>query len=427
MKTGTVLFAFAAALVLMSPIVFAASEADQRRLRFNQLLALMKDNGDRIIDASELEEFLLSKAGTIAARLRDAGFMVTAANDETLRRFVHRQAELIINGPAGRGRGITEDRLAVFEDADLEYPFPGKVRELLPPPTAAGTTTSLEDKGAGTPSVGSVFDVVPKWVSVRKSYLQAKDVGQPASLSVTHFNESDATQKPGSPRTGFDVRGALAVSAFEFTHELGNVTLDWNPVAAIEADVSSDASVGRDKITHRVGAEGVLFQTVPTPWLSGHNLTATFDYTTDRDYRTALLGGTVQYSPNFRLIGVGEYKQLGTLPLFFRWRPYLGLTGAGVTNDGDKKALKNMGSYINGYVRIGGDLLIGTRFHLTPELIVFQQLEKQEREHSLFNVSLRYSFDDSDHVSVEASYTRGKDSPEFINQDQFKFGVGIKF
>lgn len=53
------------------------------------------------------------------------GFVVTAQNDEALRRFVQRQAALVINGPVARAQGIVEERLKAFEEAELGYPFAG--------------------------------------------------------------------------------------------------------------------------------------------------------------------------------------------------------------------------------------------------------------------------------------------------------------
>jgi len=427
--------AFVAAVFMFVAPVFAESDAEQRHVRFQQVLDVMNDNGDRVLDQAELETFLKSKAEAIIAKLRKAGFLVTGQDDEAFRRFIHRQAAFIINR-VGKGKPITEAQLADFENADLEYPFVGKVKDLLPPPpgspTAAAGATEVETKPPA-----SVLDTLQEWISIRKSYLDSKDVGRPAALSLTHFGADDATRDPDQSGTAVDVRAALSLTApaLESTHDLGTFLLTWNPVAAIEADVSTDSKKGRDKIVHRIGAEGVFFKALTTRWLSGHNFKATFDYATDHTYKSALIGGTGQYSPNFRLIGIGEYKQLGQLELgqlgklrlFFRWRPYLGVTAADVEDDGGNDTLREMNGYVNGYVHSAGDLLIGTHLHLVPEITLFHQLINRHGTHALFSVGLRYSLDEHDRLSLEASYTRGKDSPEFVRQDQFSVGLAIKF
>jgi len=427
MKTMIATSVLASVLAIAASVMCADLSAEQRRARFQQLLELMRDNGDRLIDVTELEAFLRTKTEIILSRLQEAGFVVTGQNDAALNKFLHRQATFIVNGP-GRGKGITEDRLAAFEDADLEYPFVGKMKAILPPPpdpTAAAAGAKLAEAKPPTP----IFDQIQQWVSVRKSFLQSKDVGQPALLSLIHYTANDHTREARGSHTVFNVRGGLALTSprLEFPHDLGALTLDWHPIAVIEANVSTDARVGRDKIVHRLGIDGVLFRSIPRPWWSGHNFTATFDYMTDQDYRSVVLGGTAQYSPNFRLIGIGEYKQLGTLLLFFRWRPYLGLTAGSVENEGGREVFQDIESYINGYFRIGGDLLIGTRLHLTPEMTLWQELKNREHSYGLFSVSFRYSLDEEDRLSVGVSYTRGKDSPEFIGQEELAFGLGIKF
>jgi hypothetical protein len=264
-------------------------------------------------------------------------------------------------------------------------------------------------------------------LSVRRSFLRAKDIARPATFSVTHFGANDDTREAGRPRTVFDVAGAVALKIHEFNPVVGSYTLQWSPVAVFEADISTDAKVGRDKIIYRLGADGVLYETIPTPGWTGHNFTATFDYTTDRNYHSSVVGGTAQYSPNILPIGIGHSLRVGTLPLWFRWRPYVGLTGGAVLDDGGKKALQGIDSFVNMYVRAGADVLFGSRLHLTPEVTWFQELQHRKKSHGLFTVGLRYSIDDKDRLSVEVGYSRGEDSPEFVDQDQLTFGLGIKF
>jgi hypothetical protein len=303
-----------------------------------------------------------------------------------------------------------------------EEPEPLSAFRAQPNQISAEETGWLNDAWTRLKDVGS-------WISVRKSFLDAKDIGRPATFGLTHFGSSDATREAGSASTVFDIHGAISLAdpRFDSPREIGNMSLLWNPVAVYEADMSTDTDPAAGQITHRVGAEGTLYRTKPTRWWSGHNFKVTFDYTTDREYRSVLLGGTAQYTPNFRLIGIGEYMQLGQLPFFFQWRPYIGITGAGVVNDGGIASLEKMGSYANAYLRSSADLLIGTRLHITPEVTWFNALLNGARNYGLFSLSLRYSVDDDDHVSIEAAYTRGKASPEFIDRDEVTFGLGIKF
>jgi hypothetical protein len=392
-----------------------------RRARFEQLLKLMNvPEGKRRIELPELQAFLRAKLDVVIMGLRDSGLVATI-EPVAADRFVRNQAAEIINR-VGRGDGIDENELERFEAAQLNYPFVGTMKGLLPPPPAS-------PPAEGATQSPTAFETLRRFVQVRKSYLDQAGISEPATLSVQHFGSDDETRKAGTDQTRLAVRGAIVFDLWDFTRDWGNYHLEASPVIAIDADVSSDSTAGRDKIVHRLGIHGELARTDVLRGWSGDVVDLTFDYTTNKAYELALLGGTLQYTPNVPVlgIGVGIPFRLGGLAGSFLWRPYLGVTYAEVADDGGIPKYKNVDRYVNGFVRIAAELLLGERFRITPMLELYQEFLNAQRGHALFSISGRYSFDAEDMFSLSLTYERGEASPDFVDRDEVRLSLGIKF
>jgi hypothetical protein len=419
-------------MVETSPSV-AQPDVARRQTRFEQVLSVMGDDGDRKIDAKELERLLRTlrpRATELLEPLREAGLAVAVIDDAQFDRFIREKAIAIMNKYGGTGNKVGEAQLARFEAEPLPAPFTGFIKDLLPPPPdSVAATEPPRPSTVGPTSPGpSVSTALREWISVRRSVLDANDLARPAALSLTHFGNDDQTRDPDDPFTSFNVRGALIVAPpYPFRHRFERRTLVLSPFLGIDLNLNSGRAAEKDTIVHRVGGEVSLIDPLAT-W-SAHIVQVTFDYTTDRSYDSALLGGTLQYTPNVRRVGIGEYKRLAMdpVPVRFRWRPYVGITGATVRDAGRVSALQDMADYVNPFVKLTGELLISDRLRFVPEFLYHQQLRNSRRGHLLSTLSLRYSFDDDDTFSVEAAYVRGEDSPDFIRRDEFGLAFGVKF
>lgn len=285
---------------------------------------------------------------------------------------------------------------------------------------------------AGAPLPASTGDTplkakdFPDWlgdrVTIRQSFLDERKASDPASISWTHFGGGDETLRAEQRRTRFDIQAALSI-------ELGNELKlggAWSvtPVFVIESDISTDETIGRDSVIHRLGGQFYGESDIDA-LVTAHFVDFTFDYRTDRDYRSEVLGATLQYTPNMPKLGVGFNQPMGAL--FFRWRPYVGLIYSDVRDPGRIASLQQSDGFTNAFGRVRLETVIGARFIAAVEGQVVFELEEENEDHTAFGASLRYMLDREGHVFLQASYDQGEKPPRFESKEQTKIGLGIKF
>lgn len=267
----------------------------------------------------------------------------------------------------------------------------------------------------------------PEWlgtiVSIRRSFLDEKGASDPASITWTHFGGGDKTLRDDQRRTRFDIQAAIS-------YEIGNERAftdnwRWTPVLVIEGDVSTDETVARDSVIHRIGTQIYGERDIDAVW-TAHFVDFTLDYKTDRDYRSEVLGATLQYTPNMPKIGVGAYKSLWG-PLFFRWRPYLGLSYSDVRDPGNIASLQQSKGFTNYFVRARFESALGARLVAAAEGQAVLESEGKDETHIAYTASLRYLLDREGHTSLIVSYEKGEKPPKFDSKEQTRIGLGIKF
>jgi len=407
-----------------SPATSAAQSTDElEAARFRQVLEAVGDeNHDGIIERVEFAKFLQRNTTNLVQQLQQSAPGLSVSIDPVaFQRTIDGIARQIFNKVnRDNDAGIDIKELNQFEEAELPWPFKGSVKDLLPPPPA-GMAPQEQPK--------PVLDVISDWISVRKSFLDSKDIGNPATFALTGYGKDQDGLKTGQHRTSWQLQGAISLQPLGHvvTNFLGNMTATWNPLIVLEANVNSDITNNTDTIVHRVGVEGTLFdESTVNQGSWSHNYILTLDYTTDRQYAVDMLGGTVQYSPDKLSLGIGRYLPIIEPVMYYRWRPYVGFTYANVLDPAENPKLQAFSNYVNFFTRAGLELAIWSRLKITPEFALYQELVNQQDAHVLFDITGRLALDEKDRASVQISYERGQKAPSFQSQDVVSFGLGIK-
>ena len=436
-------------LLAGSPV--SAQSASGSRSEAERRLVLAADEGkDGAIDADELAEFLVSRLqpvyadiakvytdrgltppyrlavpvvdeGGIEQPIPDAAPGDTRLSlDAAMRQFVNRiplemrvSSKLVFRGA----------QVAKLAEVDLPIPFHGTIGSLVGVGSAPATNAALAKQP--TPST---VDWLDSWLSIRRSFLDARDIGRPATLTWTHYGNSD-DRSATSDSTRLEVDGALTFEPHAFdlpTVDLGGAWLDWNLVGVYEAHTSTVATANRSRITHRIGLQAVVAAKEYTDLWSAHNLDVTFDYITDEDYRADVIGGTLQYTPSIHRLGIGRAVEF-TPDLEVRWRPYVGLTHARVNDPGVSPQFRDFVGYTDVFLRAAVEFKWRDRLRIVPELAYFQELEDEQHGHVLAGIAGRLSLDDDDRVSLEVSWSRGEQFPSRSDVSEVQIALGLKF
>jgi hypothetical protein len=394
------------------------AELTTRAQRFAQIHALMAGPGpvDRI-DARELQTFL---AREVVRRTLLSPAVVT-------REWVNEQVVNLLNqADTNRDGGIDEHELADLEAA--------KIRLLPNLRTATATEresapsidfkTMLPKATALVPRPVLLADRLATWLQIRQSFLDEKLVEKPATLSYLTADSSDETLEAGARRNQWSVAAAVIVRPSAWV----KTTTSWElyPVLGYEATLSSGLKKDTDSITHRVGLAGSWLNSAATV---AHAFTATFDYNTDHEYGSTVLGGTLQYTPGVPAAGVGRFTNLAP-NVSFTWRPYLGFTFGDVRDKGERTDLNDKVDFSDLYGKLGSKLLFATHAAVITDLSLFRQLRGDKKTQGLLESSFNlYITPESSKtpVSLQVSGTRGRKSPAFKKQQTVKVALAFKF
>lgn len=399
--------------IALAPEVPAQAQVDDFRhlLLWEQVLAEVGDqDNDGVIQEEELKEFLRSKESEVSENMQQTGLNFAAGGFEN---FVSRKANEILNNlaPSPGPSALGIDNLEEF--AAWQVTTTLKIKDLL--------TTSLA--GLRLPEEKQSFlDWLEDRIDVRKSYLDAKGVGLPASMTWTFYGGKDETLKTDQDAHSFDVVGAIAISPdmLEWEGSIGKQKLYLFPALVIETDLSTDASTGRDNIRHRIGGEALLPGNT-----KALNVWGTFDYTTDRDYEKALLGFSFQLSPTLPRLGIGQFIPQKA-PVYFRWRPYIGATGAHVEDPGDDEKLEDFNGYVNPFLKTTVVFLVGQRLELTADGALHKEMQNTKKWHGIITGAIQLLLDENGWFRLQLSHQNGEDSPEFIRKQVTRVSLNIK-
>ena len=420
-------------LVLFITILFPSTgwcdnDADLKEARFQWLLEIIEgSNGDGAIDADELSAFLIKNKETFVKELKKAGLEITGGDNSAFKEYLEKQAFTIQNDiDKNKSQGIDKSEYDSLMSYQLPPPFNIPFAQLLPTPPGGSNLEEPKKSNAK-----QLITDMKKWIGIRKSYLDSKDIGKKATFNWSHYGDEDETRSDDADQSVFDVQGALAIHPpmFAKAYPLGNYGLKLTPAAVVEADISSDSDVGRDKVIYRLGLESLLYQTgqARLDGVTAHNFWLTFNYITDRAHEVEQYGASVQYSFNYRDVGVGLYQPILKDIIYGRWRPYWGFEYASVEDPGDNDALKEFNDYANFLVRARMDLLIFNRFTISPGITLAQELMNDGDPHLFYDLEISLPLDEAEIFSVIFGYEHGEKSPDFVEQEVIRWGLGIKF
>jgi hypothetical protein len=422
----------------------AAASQDRLAPRDQLILQTLDANGDGMISCEELAAFLdpivvkTLRAQGIEPRVTSSVSPCGArqvpgpAPDATEPRAPDKNYAEFLRGLI---RSALNTATSVSDSDDAVAP--GEIAELtqasLPAPLA-GTFSDLLPRtpGANGPAAEAWTDTLEKWVNIRQSFLDEQGIGKPAKISLTDHGQHDETLDAGDPSRVYQVKAAVVMAPqFEWA-VWRNVYI--RPVAAYEVDISSDAPE-KDQIVHRVGISSVIVRNDSAAAFSSHLVDLTFDYSTNRGYKASVYGATLQYTPNYRRIGIGQYLAHGAL-VDFRWRPYIGVVWSHVSDADDVVAYQKEKNFAHEFVRVTGELKVTDRIKVTPEAKLWRadrttadgQLNQWQTLRSLESrVVLSQSSKGVDRASLALTFTDGRDEPAFLNEQTTVVSLAVKF
>jgi hypothetical protein len=442
--TGAVIMTVAVGLAAeWGPATSSAPFQDANQTRAELVISTLDTDGDRRISCQELVAYLDPK---IATALRNMGVEPHVTSrvpscgsrdeegpgdaDEESRSPEKNYEEFL--------RGLIQGTVAIAtsdndgDDAVTLGEVMEVTRKALPTPLTGTLGDLLPNAPAKAPVASEAWtDALEKWVDIRQSFLDEPGIGKPAKFSLTDHGEGDETLAPEKARRVYQF-----LASFVFTPQF-----DWTlwkrvhvrPVAAYEVNVSSDTPA-KDQIVHRIGLSTIVIRKDASAPFSSHLIDLTFDYLTNRRYRAEVYGATLQYSPNYRQLGIGQYLRRGAA-IDFRWRPYLGVVWRNVQKPDVVEAYQKQKDFTHRFLRVTGELKISSRVKLTPEIKLWRGdrtspegvVDEWHSQRSLETRLVMSQVKGVDRASVTLTLTRGKDSPDFLNQKTTLLAFAFKF
>jgi hypothetical protein len=395
-------------IILVTSSVAAQTPAGSRA---DVILAAVGDvNGDGQLQANELSSFLTHALPVAFAEMGWGRLEVPADWARSAAQFVVNQADGDFNGALGPSEFPALEAAILFDALGIRF------GNLLPPAAVK------------QPGPLGTLDRVQRWLSIRRSFLENKDVARPASIAWRTFDDEDETVKQGFDRRQREIHAAISLvpAVPSLVWEIG--ALEVFPQFGYEAHLSTGLKTEADTITHRIGMKGSVLGNVSSIFV-GHLFDLTYDLETDGGYQRDVRGWTAQYSPVAPKLAIGQLHPAEGL-VQFHWRPYIGIQAAEVKDDGDED-LAAQPEYADLFLRVTFQLRAFARLIVTPQVTQFKQLRGLEEEHTLVEVGTEFAIsqtaDGDARVSLEFSATYGKSSPTYAQQQSAGLTLGVKF
>ncbi len=270
-----------------------------------------------------------------------------------------------------------------------------------------------------------------KRIELRQSFLDEKSIGKPAKLSFSSHGANDETVAAGDASRVYAIKAAVIV---ESPKEWA--AAEWlrvAPTAAFEVNVASNAPT-RDRVVGRLGASTLLVRNRAAAPFSVQMIDATVDLSTDRGGDARVVGTTLQYTLNYRRIGIGRYLGGGS-PVDFRWRPYVGLIWNHVYDAGNVTAYKNQTTLTHTYGRLTGEVKVTNRLKITPDFTVWHgdrasaggAVTHWQRRATVDTRLVLLQSEGADNASLVLTWTDGRDSPGFEREQSTVVAFAVKF
>jgi hypothetical protein len=369
-------------------------------------------NVDNRLTREELTAFLAVALKTLAAQ---AG-MTTERSEGDFLKYVQAQADRILN--AVLSETVDPSGVATMKAVSLEPPLGGTIGDLLP-------------SSAKPPHRDRWTDRLEGLVDIRQSFLDEQGIGKPAKLSLTSTDSDDETVDAGDSRRTWKVQSAVVV-----VPEAEGAPKPWlriHPIFAYEISLASEKRA-KDLVTHRAGFVSTFLRKRGKSPFSSQYVQATFDWSTDRAYDASIFGFTVEHTPNYRQIGIGQYLGSGAL-IDLRWRPYVGITYGHVSDAGSVEAYSEMANYAYFFTRLTAEVRLGPRLKITPETTVWggSRVEPNgdsgswDRINIISTRLILSESDGSERASIELELKRGRDRPHFEFEQAAEVALAVKF
>jgi hypothetical protein len=330
------------------------------------------------------------------------------------------------------------------------------------------TVNSTETEGAKkisndtTDSDADGLSQLKKYISIQQSYLNGDSLfgsgsellssgsADPATLTYT-FNSGEDT---------FKLDAAVIFKAYDgnfnnklikklvdaqkngttyesIKNDLGSITgLTIAPV--IEAHISSSDRATDNSLQFQVPfvlrftdarpiAQTLLKpgQDPEIPFLFAQHFIGSPKFTTDRDFRTKVIGFDLLYTPTIPSVGMGASIPFGKFE--FRWRPLVGFEFEHILDNPDNLFSLPVDNFARATGRLRLQLAYNKSFVLSSDYIFRFNLTNGNKIHQYLDLSAIYYLDKNQIVSIGASYKVGENSPRFEYNEEVSLFLGFKF
>jgi hypothetical protein len=398
----------AVAILVAAP---ARDTAAQEPTRAEVILKTVGDTGDGVLDQQELAAFLLTALPQRLAAMLGPGRLTVSPE------WARDAAQFLMNQADATGSGRIEP--AEFGDLEKARLFTAAgvaFGALLPPPAARASTRPLLDR-------------VQRWLSIRRSFLDERDVARPATLSWRSLDDSDETLNAGFARRQWEINAAVSLVPAIAPLIWRRGPLEVAPVVGYEAHVTSGHKANADVITHRIGAQGSVLGSTHD-LVTSHLFVATYDLITDSHYATEVRGWTLQYSPVAPRIAIGQLHPADG-PFQFYWRPYVGLETSSVKDAAGGPELLQQADASDLHVKVSSQLRAFERVFVTPELTQFWPLNGDQDAHGLAELAIEIVVSEANNgdvrTSLELALVNGRRAPSYLREQSIAITLGFKF
>lgn len=307
----------------------------------------------------------------------------------------------------------------------------GRVRPRADAKPKMIASTDVDDAAGPAPAKPTTYsfdafvDELAKNISLRQSFLSDDGESEPAKFSWTKAKGSDSFYTA-------DLAVLLKPAFLEGSRKLGNgdYGLGWNIRPTFEAHVATEQDNQQNSLSYRLPVNLTLGPVAPElirkSVVTLHFLTISPVFETDRLQNTETFGADLFYSLNVPDLAVGVKKKLFG-PVKVLWRPYIGIEGGHVFDDGGNAALKDTKEYVRFSAKVHGEIWWTGHFVLTADYYFRNDLDGDRNAHSYVEVSPTIYLDPDKHISAGATYKRGKTTPQFTNVDSINLWLGAKF
>ncbi|PWW03815.1 hypothetical protein DFR52_101503 [Hoeflea marina] len=161
-----------------------------------------------------------------------------------------------------------------------------------------------------------------------------------------------------------------------------------------------------------------------------HYIRADLFDSSDFELNSHVIGGSLEYEPVSLDLGIGVARQIGGLPLYYRWRPVAHIEYQHVADTGGSAVLESQPDIAFGGPVITGELYLGgalERLFFNATYWQMFDLGGDIPDFHYFEVGANWGLDEKGHLALTAKYRTGNLPKTRQSVDDITIGLTAKF